>query len=65
MGSTACKEQIYGAGNARAFALRGVSTLLIDQPGTGEALRLRGLIGIFGLSLGGYFAPRATTSPTG
>lgn len=85
-GLDSLKEQIYGAGNARAFALRGVSTLLIDQPGTGEALRLRGLvgrhdaeawaspavdylqtradvdhdrIGMFGLSLGGYFAPRA------
>ncbi len=85
-GLDSMKEQIYAAGNAEAFRRRGVSTLLIDQPGTGEALRLRGLegvhdserwatpafeylktredvdgdrIGIFGLSLGGYFAPRA------
>jgi dipeptidyl aminopeptidase/acylaminoacyl peptidase len=85
-GLDSMKEQIYGAGNARAFAQRGVSTLLIDQPGTGEALRIRNLIGrydteawaspavdvlqkradvdsdrigMFGLSLGGYFAPRA------
>jgi esterase/lipase len=84
-GLDSMKEQIYGAGNAEAFRLRGVSTLLIDQPGTGEALRNFGLvgrhdaeawgsaaydylltrsdvdhsrIGIFGLSLGGYFAPR-------
>ncbi len=85
-GLDSMKEQIYGAGNPAAFGRRGVSTLLIDQPGTGEALRLRGLhgvhdseswatpaleylqgradvdpnrIGMFGLSLGGYFAPRA------
>ncbi|MEA1672637.1 alpha/beta hydrolase family protein [Nitrospirillum sp. BR 11163] len=85
-GLDSMKEQIYHAGNPAAFLKRGVSTLLIDQPGTGEALRLRGLhgvhdserwasaaldylltrddvdparIGIFGLSLGGYYAPRA------
>lgn len=84
-GLDSMKEQIYGAGNPEAFRLRGVSTLVIDQPGTGEALRNLGLIGrydaeawgsaaydylltrgdvdherigIFGLSLGGYFAPR-------
>ena len=39
-GLNSMKEQIYGAGNAEAFRLRGVSTLLIDQPGTGEALRI-------------------------
>lgn len=85
-GLDSMKEQIYGAGNPEAFRLRGISTLVIDQPGTGEALRKRGLvgrhdseawasaaldylltrqdvdasrIGMFGLSLGGYFAPRA------
>lgn len=85
-GLDSMKEQIYGAGNPAAFAARGVSTLVIDQPGTGEALRNNGLtgrhdseawaskavdylmtrddvdhkrIGMFGLSLGGYFAPRA------
>jgi dienelactone hydrolase len=85
-GLDSMKEQIFSAGNPAAFAARGVSTLLIDQPGTGEALRLSGLvgrhdaeawasravdyllrrddvdpkrIGMFGLSLGGYFAPRA------
>jgi len=84
-GLDSMKEQIF-IGNAQAFARRGVSVLVIDQPGTGEALRLRGLtggceserwaspavdylqtradvdpkrIGMFGLSLGGYFAPRA------
>jgi len=84
-GLDSMKEQIYSAGNAHSFSDRGVSTLLIDQPGTGEALRNLGLvgcyeaevwgtaafeylqtrddvdptrIGVFGLSLGGYFAPR-------
>jgi pimeloyl-ACP methyl ester carboxylesterase len=86
-GLDSMKEQIFGSGKARAFAARGISTLLIDQPGTGEALRLHdlpgvydaerwasaavdyletradvdhGRIGMYGLSLGGYFAPRAT-----
>lgn len=86
-GLDSMKEQIFGAGNPAAFAARGVATLVIDQPGTGAALRLNGLagrhdaeawasaavdylmtredvdtdrIGMFGLSLGGYFAPRAT-----
>ncbi|OAN58515.1 alpha/beta hydrolase family protein [Sphingomonas sp. TDK1] len=85
-GLDSMKEQIYGNGFAQALARRGISTLLLDQPGTGEALRLRGLtgthaaerwaspavdylstrsdvdaarIGMFGLSLGGYYAPRA------
>ena len=85
-GLDSMKEQIFGNGFAQALARRGVSTLLIDQPGTGEALRLRdlpgtheserwaspafdylasradvdaGRIGMFGLSLGGYYAPRA------
>ena len=85
-GLDSMKEQIYGAGFAEAYRRRGISTLLIDQPGTGEALRLRQIhgvfdserwatpamdylqsrkdvdpkrIGMFGLSLGGYFAPRA------
>jgi dipeptidyl aminopeptidase/acylaminoacyl peptidase len=68
------------------FARRGLSALFIDQPGTGEALRLQGLpavhntevwaspivdwlvqrddvdarrIGALGVSLGGYYCPRA------
>jgi dienelactone hydrolase len=80
------KEQLLGAGLAQELARRGVSTLLVDQPGTGGALRLHGLpaiveteeygracydflaaredvdparIGILGVSLGGYYAPRA------
>lgn len=84
-GLDSMKEQIYGAGNPEANAIRGMHTLVIDQPGTGEALRNLGhvgrydaeawgsaaldylltredvdpkKIGMFGLSLGGYFAPR-------
>ena len=80
------KEFLYLAGVARAYAARGVSTLLIDHPGVGEALRLRDLklfpeteipagaavdylegradvdsnrIGMAGISLGGYYVPRA------
>ncbi|RYF46966.1 MAG: alpha/beta hydrolase, partial [Comamonadaceae bacterium] len=70
----------------RWLAQRGVSSLVIDQPGSGEALRLHGMtalveserwaspvldwlekrpeldarrIGLEGVSLGGYFCPRA------
>ncbi|MCO6187583.1 S9 family peptidase [Rhizobium sp. L1K21] len=84
-GLDSMKEQIFGAGNPEANRIRGMHTLVIDQPGTGEALRILGLngrhdaeawgsaafdylltrddvdhkrIGMFGLSLGGYFAPR-------
>lgn len=85
-GLDSMKEQVFGNGFAQALRRRGVSTLLLDQPGTGEALRQRDLvgtheserwaspaldwletrkdvdadrIGMFGLSLGGYYAPRA------
>lgn len=85
-GLDSMKEQVFGNGFAQALARRGISTLLLDQPGTGEALRMRDLpgthaaerwaspavdyllsrsdvdgtrIGMFGLSLGGYYAPRA------
>ena len=70
----------------RRWRKRGISTLCVDQPGTGEALRLHGLpathrasagrrngstgwrrsddvdpkrLGMTGISLGGYYAPRA------
>ena len=85
-GLDSTKELLYFDGLAQAMARRGVASLLIDQPGTGEALRLHGMpataqserwatpvldylltrpdvapdkIGIAGVSLGGYFAPRA------
>jgi len=80
------KEFLFLAGIAEAYAARGISTLLIDHPGVGEALRLRNLklfpeteipagaavdylegrsdinsdrIGMAGISLGGYYVPRA------
>ena len=80
------KEYLYLLGIPQAYAERGVSTLLLDHPGIGEALRLGNLkltpetekptaaaidylelkgevdptkIGVAGISLGGYYAPRA------
>jgi len=85
-GLDSSKEMLYWSGLARELLRRGVSTLHIDQPGSGEALRQYGLIatydterwaskvvdalerradvdpkriGIVGISLGGYYAPRA------
>ena len=85
-GLDSTKEMKYRVGLPRWLAQRGVSSLLIDQPGTGEALRLHGLtavynsevwaskvvdwletradvdpqrIGCEGVSLGGYYCPRA------
>ena len=85
-GLDSCKELLYWSWLPHALARRGVSTLCIDQPGTGEALRLHGLrataeserwatpcyewlaarddidprrVGMAGISLGGYFVPRA------
>ena len=79
------KELICGAA-AEEYRRRGISLLIVDHPGVGEALRLRGLagshdtevpaaacvdylqtrpdvdpqrIGVAGVSLGGYYAPRA------
>lgn len=81
------KEYIYIGGMPEELAERGVSTLIVDHPGVGEALRMRGMksiveterpasacvdwllqrdeidpsrIGMIALSLGGYYAPRAT-----
>lgn len=42
-GLDSTKEMIYGAGIAQALARRGISTLMVDQPGVGEALRLHDL----------------------
>jgi len=85
-GLDSMKEQVYNADIARGFLARGTSLLIVDQPGTGSALRHNNLhviydserwasacvnyletrpdvdpkrIGIFGLSFGGYHAPRA------
>lgn len=85
-GLDSTKEMKYRVGLPHWLARRGVSSLVVDQPGTGEALRLHGLtavfdserwaspivdwlerrddvdsfrIGLEGVSLGGYFCPRA------
>lgn len=85
-GLDSTKEMLFRSGMAKEFTRRGISALFIDQPGTGEALRLQGLpaiveserwagavidylatrddidagrIGALGVSLGGYYAPRA------
>jgi len=85
-GLDSSKEMLYWSGLGRELLKRGVSTLHIDQPGSGEALRIHGLIatfdterwasevvdyletrgdvdrkrlGIAGVSLGGYYTPRA------
>lgn len=89
-GLDSTKEMKYRVGLPRWLAQRGVSSLLIDQPGTGEALRQHNLvatynseiwaskvvdwiesdaqmqnevdaqrIGLEGVSLGGYYCPRA------
>jgi len=88
-GLDSTKEMLAWSGLPLALAHRGVSTLSIDQPGTGEALRLHHLpavydterwaspvvdwlekqpevdprrIGMGGISLGGYYAPRAVAN---
>ena len=85
-GLDSCKELLYWSWLPQALARRGIATLSVDQPGTGESLRLLGLpathaserwatvcfdwlaavdwidadrIGMTGISLGGYFTPRA------
>jgi dienelactone hydrolase len=85
-GLDSTKEMKYRVGLPAWLAKRGVSSLVVDQPGTGEALRLHGLtarfdsehwasrvvdwletraevdaqrIGMEGVSLGGYYCPRA------
>ncbi len=88
-GLDSTKEMLAWSRLPEALARRGVSTLSIDQPGTGEALRLHGLhavydserwaspvldwlvqrpevdpgrIGMGGISLGGYYVPRAVAN---
>jgi dienelactone hydrolase len=85
-GLDSTKEMKYRVGLPAWLARRGVASLIVDQPGTGEALRLHGLtavydserwasrivdwletrddvdprrIGLEGVSLGGYYCPRA------
>lgn len=85
-GLDSTKEMKYLVGLPKWLARRGVASLIVDQPGTGEALRLHGLtarydsehwasrvvdwletqpvfdpkrIGMEGVSLGGYYCPRA------
>ncbi len=85
-GLDSTKEMKVLVGLPAWLAKRGVSSLVVDQPGTGEALRLQGLtarhdaehwasrvvdwletradvdarrIGCEGVSLGGYYCPRA------
>jgi dipeptidyl aminopeptidase/acylaminoacyl peptidase len=85
-GLDSTKELLYFSWLPHALAKRGISTLSVDQPGTGEALRLHHIpatheselwasawidwletqdfvdakrIGMTGISLGGYYAPRA------
>jgi alpha-beta hydrolase superfamily lysophospholipase len=88
-GLDSTQEMLYLGPITRMFLRRGISVLCIDQPGTGEALRLHGMvatpqsevwaskvvdylearassqgdvdprrIGLFGVSLGGYYTPR-------
>jgi dienelactone hydrolase len=45
-GLDSTKEMIYGAPLVRDLSRRGISTLMVDHPGTGEALRQRGLTAV-------------------
>ena len=85
-GLDSTKELLQRSVLGRVLARRGVAALFVDQPGTGEALRLQGMpavhdterwaspivdwlerrsdidaqrIGALGVSLGGYYCPRA------
>lgn len=42
-GLDSTKEHIYLSGHPHELAARGISTLMVDTPGAGEALRLQGL----------------------
>lgn len=45
-GLDSTKEMIYWSGMSQELARRGISTLMVDHPGTGGALRLRGLTAV-------------------
>jgi dienelactone hydrolase len=88
-GLDSTKEMKYRVGLPSWLAKRGVSSLIVDQPGTGDALRLQEFtarydsehwasrvvdyletrddvdakrIGMEGVSLGGYYCPRAVAN---
>jgi dienelactone hydrolase len=42
-GLDSTKEHMYSSGHWEELAARGISCLMLDQPGTGEALRLQGI----------------------
>src|SRR3712207_9165006 len=42
-GLDSTKEHMYASNHWEELAARGISCLMLDQPGTGEALRLQGL----------------------
>ena len=44
-GLDSTKEHMYGSNHWEELAARGISCLMLDQPGTGESLRLQGLTG--------------------
>lgn len=63
-GLDSTKEMVYGTGLAQQYRKRGISTLIIDQPGTGEPLRLHGMTGIaeaerYGSACVDYLAERS------
>ena len=45
-GLDSTKEMIYGSRIGHELARRGIATLMVDQPGVGEALRLDGLTAV-------------------
>lgn len=45
-GLDSTKEMLYGCGLQQQLARRGISSIAIDQPGVGEALRLHGLTAV-------------------
>lgn len=45
-GLDSTKEMMYQSGFAHELAARGVAALMVDGPGTGESLRLRGLTAV-------------------
>lgn len=46
-GLDSCKEMLYWSNLPQALAKRGISTLCVDQPGTGDTLRTYGLPAVY------------------